>query len=203
MTQGSVSPPIQKGQGTRTTHSLINVAERAPRRTHQLPQLPRRSRRIPIVDIVLQRRIGAGRLVQERPGPAEGRIRPDPRGRVLHLPEPPRAVNHAVVQVEGRVAGRREDVVGRVAAEGVVAAAVHANVAGPGHALQLQLEGGDGGRREDGGFDGGRVGEGAENVVVEVAAPAAGVVGEAVAVADGEVAWCVAVMGGEEKVVSR
>lgn len=47
----------------------------------------------------------------------------DAIGRVDHLPHPPGAVYHGVVEVEGRVAGADVEVATRVAAHGVVAAA--------------------------------------------------------------------------------
>lgn len=60
--------------------------------------------------------VGAGRLVQEGARARDGRRPGAARRRVLLLPDPPRAVDVGVVQVERWVAGRDEEVAAWVSA---------------------------------------------------------------------------------------
>lgn len=110
---------------------------------------------------------------------------------ILHLPDIPRAIDHSVVQPEGRVAGRCVEVGPGVSGDGEVAARVHAVLG-----LHLVLECADGGRaRDEGGDLGGRAVARCE-VVGEIALDAAGVVAVAVA---SRVAWWCGVGHGSER----
>ena len=93
---------------------------------------------------IINRTIAARRVVAEGDGAVE-LVR---LSRVQDLPDPVHAVDHGVVQVEGRVVERGEDV-GAIAAHGIVAGAVQAE--GSVGALELVLEVADAGR---GGTDG-------------------------------------------------
>lgn len=91
--------------------------------------------------------------------------------RISRLPAGPEAIGHAVVEEEERVA-----------ADGVVAAAVDADVAAAGHALHVELEGCDVRAVLEQGGDGAGVGEDLRHVWVQVAFQAARVVGRVVGV---------------------
>lgn len=126
----------------------VKVAKRPRNRTHNLPNRARIPHK-PHIQHILKRRYSRNRLVRPRdmPIPATIHLRlREPRGRVeklpvwkdssvggleamgfSFLPDRPHAVHHAVVHPEGRVAGGGVQVSARVAADGVVDAAVRAD----------------------------------------------------------------------------
>lgn len=139
----SLSPPVAR-------HPLrINVAERASNGAHGVPNGDDILVRVPQVDDVVERGVAAGWVVVEGDGAADG---VGTRGDVLVLPRPPHAVDHRVVQPEGRIARRREQVAARVAVDRHVPARVRAEEAVGEVALHQRLEGRDVRvRRDEGG----------------------------------------------------
>lgn len=117
----------------------VDVAERTRQGAHQVLDLAGLASPAK-VDIVLKGGGVAGRDVEEGICAHEGRLAVLALLGVQHLPDPPHAVDHGVMQVECRVTGGGEDIVTGVATEGVVAAAVDADVSGAGDALHLHLE---------------------------------------------------------------
>ena len=118
----------------------VDVTERSCSGAQQVLDLKWRASGKANVDEVVDGGVGAGRVVQERPGAGDRR---GPLGAVLgrqKLPNPPDAVDHGVVEVEGRVAGGHEEVAAGIASHGVVATAVDADVSRPWDSLHLHLE---------------------------------------------------------------
>jgi len=125
---------------THRSHRLhINIAQRISSHgiEHILDRKPRRQ--LPDLEQIIDSSHATGRVIAKRNSP----INLVGLQRVQDLPHPVEAIDHGVVLVKGRVVERREDV-GPVAAHGVVAGAVDAESSQ--RALQLVLEGADGGR---------------------------------------------------------
>ena len=78
-----------------------------------------------------------GRVVHEGTGTGDGVLA---LVEVQVLPDPPHAVDHAVVMPEGDIAGAHVDIAAGVAAHGVMAATVNADGAAAGNALHGHLE---------------------------------------------------------------
>jgi len=148
----------------------VNITKRPSHRTHQTPDLDRPAIN-PDIYIIVQRDVRTGRMIQKRAGAGNGVLA---ILRIGRLPAGPDAIDHAVVEEEDGVAG--------VTADGVVAAAVDADVAAAGHALHVELEGGDVRAVLEQRGDGAGVGEGLRYVWVQVAFQAARVVGRVVGV---------------------
>lgn len=164
----------------------VNITERPIRSTHNIFHTQSSFPSIPQVKRRLQRGIRTRRRVQKR-ARSSNPISAKRSLRVQVLPDPPNAVDHRMVQIEGRVAGRDVEVSPWIAAERVVAASVDADVAGAGNALHDCLEVADVVVVEDRGDDGGRVGVLAVDRVGQVALETAWVVREAVACNEGAV----------------
>ena len=106
----------------------VNIAERTLHSRQQIANRPSRSSSIAKLNLIIERAVRAGWHVKESLRPGDSFARELALVRRQHLPDPPDAVNHAVVKVKCRVAGAGEHVVAGVAAESVVAAAVDADL---------------------------------------------------------------------------
>ena len=109
-------------------HLQVNITEWTLHSRQQIANRPSRSSSITELDLIIKRAVRARRLVKESLRSSDGFARELALVRRQHLPDPPDAVDHAVVKVECRVAGASEHVVAGIAAEGVVAAAVNADL---------------------------------------------------------------------------
>lgn len=163
---------------------LIYIAKHSLGRRHQRPQrnllalgnVPQilQIRRRPIPMGLVQIVHGQG-PIDRRGHRLGGDGRRGARVRVQHLPHPPHAVDVGVVAPKDGIAGAHVKVAAGVAARGVVAAAVDAELGGRVGALHGALKGADGGLREEG-ADRGVVVPAVQDLVGEVAFEAAGVV---------------------------
>lgn len=108
----------------------VHITKRPSHRAHQILNLPLLRSHITKLNHILQRTVRTRRVVQERPCARNSVISELALVRRQFLPNPPHAVDVGVVQVESRVARGCEDVVTGVATEGVVAAAVDADLWG-------------------------------------------------------------------------
>lgn len=106
----------------------VNIAERTLHSRNQVTNRPSRSSSITELDLIIKRAVRAGRLVKESLRSGDGFARELALVRRQHLPDPPDAVDHAVVKVECRVAGASEHVVAGIATKSIVAAAVDADL---------------------------------------------------------------------------
>lgn len=106
----------------------VYVTERTANSRQQIANRPSRSRSKPELDLIIERAIGAGWHIQEslRTGNSFARELALIRGQ--HLPDPPDAIDHSVVKVEGRVARAGEYIVAGITTESVVTAAVDADL---------------------------------------------------------------------------
>lgn len=154
----------------------VYVTERTMNSAQQIANFGRSSTSVEEVDIVVQGGVGAGRRVEEGVRAGDGGVAEDALFGVKHLPDPPDTIEHGMVQVEGGISGRGEDVTAWVTSEGVVTTAVDANGAGSRLALYLQLEVGDILGLQDVGEDGRGIGIAAVDLGTEIAFEAAGVV---------------------------
>lgn len=120
--------------------SKVHVAERTLGRAQEVPDLERGATGVAQVDDIVDGRIRTWGLVHEGASAGNSSRALGALAGVEDLPHPPDAVDHGVVQVEGRITRGGEEVAAGVTADRVVAAAVNANVARTGLALHLQLE---------------------------------------------------------------
>ena len=109
-------------------HLQVNITEWTLHSRQQIANRPSRSSSISKLNLIIERAVRAGWHVKESLRAGDGFARELALVRRQHLPDPPDAVDHAVVKVECRVAGAGEHVVAGVAAESVVAAAVDADL---------------------------------------------------------------------------
>ena len=109
-------------------HLQVNVAERTLHSRKQIANRPSRSSSISELDLIIERAISARWHVEESLRAGDGVARELALLRRQHLPNPPDAIDHAVVKVECRVAGAGEHIIAGIAAKGVVAAAVNADL---------------------------------------------------------------------------
>ena len=128
------APPSSMSVSQYGISSLVDIAERPINRTHE------RAHRVHLLIDVCYVNI-VGQLGKSTSTEHVGLARNDLHAicQVLRLPDIPDAVDHAVQQPEGRVAGRVVEVATRVRADGEVCRAVHTRAA-----LQRVLEGADG-----------------------------------------------------------
>lgn len=120
-------------------HLQVDVAERTIEGAHEVLDLLLLASPA-VLDVVVKGGVGTGGDVQEGVCAHQRKVAVHALGGAQHLPDPPDTVDHGVVKVEGRVAGRGVDITAGVAAEGVVATAVDANVTASGDALHHHLE---------------------------------------------------------------
>ena len=120
----------------------INITKRPPSITSRRHNLgDRNGRRIDAqINQISQGSIPARRGIRQRDSASDGVLA---ALEILVLPDPPRAVDLRVVQEEGWVTGRREEVAAWVAADGVVPTRVHAVHAVSEVTLHCVLEGVD------------------------------------------------------------
>lgn len=131
-----------------TAHSglhalLINIAKIAPRKPHRARRLRNRHRRAQHAHVqhIVQRPERTRRRTRVL-GPEVARHDVGPRRGVQVLPDPPHPVNLPMMQPKHGVPGADVEVAGRVARDGEVAPAVHAQVPHAPVALHVVLEGG-------------------------------------------------------------
>lgn len=115
----------------------IDIAKRPRGRTHQILHGNRPPIGIPNIHHRAERRVRRRRKVQERAGPRDSIL---PVLDIQRLPDPPHAVDHPMMQPEGRIPGADEHVPAGIAAHGVVAAAVDADRPAAGDPLHSHLE---------------------------------------------------------------
>lgn len=106
----------------------VNIAERTLHSRQQIANRPSRTSSISKLNLIIERAVRTGWHVKESLRPGDSFARELALVRRQHLPDPPDAVNHAVVKVKCRVAGAGEHIVAGIATEGVVTAAVNTDL---------------------------------------------------------------------------
>lgn len=120
-------------------HLQVDVAERTIEGAHKVLNLLLLTSPA-VLDVVVEGGVGTGGNVQEGVGTHQRKVAVHALGGAQHLPDPPDTVDHGVVKVEDRLAGRGVDITAGVTTEGVVATAVDANVTASGNTLHHHLE---------------------------------------------------------------
>lgn len=117
----------------------VNIAERTLHSRQQIANRPSRTSSISKLNLIIERAVRTGWHVKESLRPGNSFVRELALVRRQHLPDPPDAVDHAVVKVKSRVTGAGEHIVAGIAAEGVVTAAVNADLQGGVSIVCLQM----------------------------------------------------------------
>ena len=107
---------------TPNLHSQVDIAERTINSAHSIPHsLGRDGARVAHIKHIIKGNSARRGLVEQGAGTRDG---VEAVEGVQVLPDPPDAINHGVVQVEGWVAGRNHEVAAGITAHGEVAAAL-------------------------------------------------------------------------------